>query len=132
MDSPDWLELRQILTEVEVLNPKKYLKELQRMIKGMNLAGAMVSQSLKSNNSMTRFFRSLGFTTYYLISNKKSKNQFNYFMADPNKEHLGKLFEMCESQFIKNMYKINIPPVHLKQKIYIPMIAPKFKATESE
>lgn len=36
-----------------------------------------------------------------------------------------------ENKLLKNMYKINIPSVHLKKIIFIPMIAPKLKLEES-
>jgi hypothetical protein len=38
---------------------------------------------------------------------------------------------MHENKMLKNMYKINIPSVHLKKIIFVPMLAPKFKAEES-
>lgn len=73
-DSEDWKLLNSILTEVDLKNPKRYMKDIQTTINNIFLGGAMVSQSMKSNNAFNRFFRSLGYSTYYMVSMKNRKN----------------------------------------------------------
>ncbi|CDW72983.1 hormone sensitive [Stylonychia lemnae] len=128
----DWKLLKTIYTEVDIKNPKQYLKDIKGMISNMALGGAMLTQGMKSNNSFSRFFRAIGYSTYYLAAKKDRTNQYQYFIANPNKEHLGKMFLMPDSQFVKNMYKINIPKILLKQKIYVPMLTKKLKVEEAQ
>lgn len=91
----------------------------------------MLSQGMKANNSFTRLFRTIGFSSYYLVAKKSRKAQFSYFIAEPNKDFLGKFIDVHENKTMRSMYKINIPKVHIKKIIYVPMIVPKFTIEES-
>lgn len=41
------------------------------------------------------------------------------------------MINLSDSKFLKNMYKLSIPSIRLKQKIYVPMMAPKLIMSES-
>jgi hypothetical protein len=70
---------------VDLKNPKKYIKDMKNLVNNINLGGALLSQGMKANNSFTRFFRTIGYSSYYLVAKKSRKSQFSYFIAEPNK-----------------------------------------------
>lgn len=119
------------MIEVDHKNGKRYAKDMKNFVSNIILGSALLSQGMKANNSFTRFFRTIGYSSYYLVAKKSRKSQFSYFAAEPNKKHLGEMISMHENRLLKNMYKINIPSVHLKKIIFVPMLAHKFKIQES-
>jgi hypothetical protein len=41
------------------------------------------------------------------------------------------MFAFTEDAFVKNMFKTNIPGIHLKKNLYVPMIAPRLDMKEA-
>ena len=80
---------------------------------------------------MLRFFKSIGFFSLYLVSKNQKQDQYNFFMADPNKKHLEALFNFGKNNMARNMYKLNIPNIYQKQVIFVPMITRKLKLEEA-
>lgn len=45
-------------------------------------------------------------------------------MSYPKDDHVNEFFNLQNGKLMSTMYKINIVNIHLKKKIYIPMLAP--------
>jgi len=82
-----------------------------------------MSKRWEAKNPFTRFVKTIGFSSYYLVSKKSRTEQYEYFMANPDNEHLSRFFNLISNKTVNKLYKMNIPSIHLKQKFFVPMLA---------
>lgn len=77
------------MVEVDIKDPKSYMKELTNLVGNMSLSGALNSKNAPSHyNAFTRFMLSVGVFSYYLFKKDKRDIQNNFFLADPKKVEL--------------------------------------------
>lgn len=116
----EYYELVELATEKEV--DESYANFAYMIICG----NSAISKGAEESNKLIGFIKTSIYGGYYLLDKKSSKDQFNYFFANPKYEIAMSLLNLLEKEFVTHIYNMGMPDLKVHQVIYIPKTESKF------
>ena len=116
----DYYELMELATEKEV--DESYANFTHMIVWG----NSAISKGAEESNKLLGYIKTSLYGGFYYLNEKSSKDQYNYFFANPKLEIATTLFNLLEKEFVTSMYNMSMPDIKVHKVIYIPKLETRF------